>query len=449
MTEPTAPPRLGRPLAGIRVLDFSRLLPGPWCSLLLADLGAEVIKVETPLAGDYARIAPAELGFGGLFEALNRGKRSIAVNYRLPRGREIVLRLAARADVFLEASMPGQLARRGLGEAAIRAVNPRIVYCSLSGYGQEGPYRNRPGHDLDYLAIGGLLALFGPAGARPVPPGLQVADMAGGTLAALEILAALFRRERTGEGTVLDVAILDAVATWLGPLGAGATSAGVVPGPLAGAFPCYAVYPAADGAFLALGALEPQFWVAFCRAVDREDLVPRQYDPTAMPEVAAIMASRPRATWLEDLGDDTCVAPVNTPGEAHRDPHLRARGLVVGTGDAAHMVTPLRAAAGRGGGDGGAAASGGVEGSGQSAESGQRADSGHGNSSAGADERPAPGLGDDTLEVLAAAGYADAEVRVLLDAGIIGEAATAEATAKAVRLGSILARMAERGRNTS
>ena len=166
MTEPTAPPRLGRPLAGIRVLDLSRLLPGPWCSLLLADLGAEVIKVETPLAGDYARMAPAELGFGGLFEAVNRGKRSIAVNYRLPRGREIVLRLAATADVFLEASMPGQLARRGLGEAAIRAVNPRIVYCSLSGYGQAGPYRDRPGHDLDYLAIGGLLALLGPAGRR-------------------------------------------------------------------------------------------------------------------------------------------------------------------------------------------------------------------------------------------------------------------------------------------
>jgi len=423
MTEPTAPPRLGRPLAGIRVLDLSRLLPGPWCSLLLADLGAEVIKVETPLAGDYARIAPAELGFGGVFEAVNRGKRSIAVNYRLPRGREIVLRLAATADVFLEASMPGQLARRGLGEAAIRAVNPRIVYCSLSGYGQVGPYRDRPGHDLDYLAIGGLLALLGPAGARPVPPGLQIADMAGGTLAALEILAALFRRERTGEGTVLDVAILDAIAGWLGPLGAGAATAGVVPGPLAGAFPCYAVYPAADGAFLALGALEPQFWVAFCRAVDREDLVPRQYDSTAIPDVAAILASRSRAAWLADLGDDSCIAPVNTPAEARRDPHLRARGMVAGTGDAVHMVSPLRAAAG------GGQAPGGGDGD--------------------VDERPAPGLGDDTLAVLADAGYPDAEVRALLDAGVVGRAATPEATARAARLGSVLARLAERGRGAS
>ncbi len=159
-----------RPLVGIRVLDLSRLIPGPWCSQLLADLGADVVKVETPLAGDYARIAPPELGFGGVFAAINRGKRSIAVNYRLPRGREVVLRLAAGADVFLESSMPGQLARRGLGEADVRAVNPRIVHCSLSGYGQAGPYRDRPGHDLDYLAIGGLLALLGPARAPSGPP---------------------------------------------------------------------------------------------------------------------------------------------------------------------------------------------------------------------------------------------------------------------------------------
>jgi crotonobetainyl-CoA:carnitine CoA-transferase CaiB-like acyl-CoA transferase len=424
MIEPTAPPGLDRPLAGIRVLDLSRLLPGPWCSLLLADLGAEVIKVETPLAGDYARIAPAELGFGGVFRAVNRGKRSIAVNYRLPRGREIVLRLAATADVFLEASRPGQLARHGLGEAAVRAANPRIVYCSLSGYGQDGPYRDRPGHDLDYLAVGGLLALLGPSGARPVPPGLQVADLAGGTLAALEILAALFRRERTGEGAVLDVAILDAIVGWLGPLGAGVATAGVVPGPLSGRYPCYGVYPAADGAFLAVGALEPPFWVAFCRAIGREDLVPRQFDPFAIADVEAILAGRPRAEWLAAFDDDACVAPVNTPSEAHRDPHLRARGLVAGTGDALHMVSPLRAAAGR---DGSGGVGGGAE--------------GH--------DRPAPGLGDDTLGVLAAAGYADAEVRALLEEGVVGGPATAEATARAVRLGSVLARMAKRGRTTS
>ncbi|HSW41807.1 MAG TPA: CaiB/BaiF CoA-transferase family protein [Patescibacteria group bacterium] len=431
MAEPAERPHLGRALAGIRVLDFSRLLAGPWCSLLLADLGAEVIKVETPLAGDYARMAPAELGFGGVFEAVNRGKRSIAVNYRLPRGREIVLRLAATADVVLESSMPGQLARRGLGATAVQAVNPRIVYCSLSGYGQDGPYRNRPGHDLDYLAIGGLLTLLGPIGARPVPPGLQVADMAGGTMAALEILAALFRRERTGEGAVLDVAMLDAVVAWLGTLGAGAATAGVVAGPLAGTFPCYAVYPAADGAYLALGALEPQFWVAFCRAVGREDLVPRQFDPTATPEVAEILESRPRSAWLADLGEDSCIAPVNTPAEAQRDPHVRARGLVAGAGSAVHFVSPLRAAAGDGG-------------NGATGPAGAHAGTGTNANGAADGDRPAPGLGSDTLGVLADAGYADAEIRALLDAGVIGGPPTAEATARAVRLGSVLARLAER-----
>jgi crotonobetainyl-CoA:carnitine CoA-transferase CaiB-like acyl-CoA transferase len=410
MTDPTAlqpaAPAVDRPLAGIRVLDLSRLVPGPWCSLLLADLGAEVVKVETPLAGDYARIAPPELGFGGVFEALNRGKRSIAVNYRLPRGREVILRLATTADVFLEASMPGQLARRGLGPADVRAANPRIVYCSLSGYGQAGPYRDRPGHDLDFLAIGGLLALLGPAGARPVPPGLQVADLAGGTLAALEIVAALVRRERTGEGSTLDVAILDAVVAWLGALGTGVATAGATTGPLAGLYPCYAVYPAADGAFLAVGALEPPFWVAFCRAVGREDLVPRQYDPGAVADVAAVLAARPRAEWLALLAEHACAAPVNAPAEAERDPQVRARGLIVGEGSTIRVRSPL--------------------------------------ATGDAWERPAPGLGEDTREVLAAAGIGPAELADLEENGIVAGPASAEATARAERLAGVLARLAER-----
>ena len=404
-----------RPLVGIRVLDLSRLIPGPWCSQLLADLGADVIKVETPLAGDYARIAPPELGFGGVFEAINRGKRSIAVNYRLPRGREVVLRLAAAADVFLESSMPGQLARRGLGEADIRAANPRIVHCSLSGYGQAGPYRDRPGHDLDYLAIGGLLALLGPARARPVPPGLQVADLAGGTLAALEIVAALFRRERTGRGAALDVAVLDAIVSWLGPLGAGIATAGTTPGPLSGVFPCYAVYAAADGAFLAVGALEPQFWVAFCRAVGREDLVPRQFDPGSVAEVAAILARHPRAAWLEILGADACVTPVNTAAEAIRDPQVVARGLVRGEGDAARVVTPLAVAPDF------AAASPALD-----------------------DAEPAPGLGAHTVGILEAAGFDPDEVATLAAADVIAGPRTPEEDARAARLASLLFRLAQR-----
>ncbi len=260
------------PLAGIRVLDLSRLLPGPYCSLLLAQLGAEVIKVETPLAGDYARLAPEEIGFGGVFEALNRGKRSIAVDYRRPRGRDLLLRLVGSADVFMESSRPGRLDRCGLGAVPVRAVNPAIVYCSISGFGQTGPHRDKPGHDIDYLAVSGVLSLLGAPGDQPVPPGLQLADVTTGTLAAARILAALVGRAHTGYGAYLDVALIDSAVSWLGTLGSGLAEAGRRPGAMSGAYPCYDTYRAADGRWLAVGALEVPFWRAFCWGLDREDL---------------------------------------------------------------------------------------------------------------------------------------------------------------------------------
>jgi len=205
------------------VLDLSRLLPGPYCSLLLAQLGAEVIKVETPLAGDYARMAPEELGFGGVFEALNRGKRSIAVDYRRPRGRDLLLQLVDTADVFMESSRPGRLDRCGLGAVAVRAANPGIVYCSISGFGQTGPHRDKPGHDIDYLAMSGVLSLLGPPGGRPTPPGLQLADISTGTMAAARILAALVGRARTGYGAYLDIALIDSAVSWLARSGRDST----------------------------------------------------------------------------------------------------------------------------------------------------------------------------------------------------------------------------------
>ncbi|MBU2609907.1 MAG: CoA transferase, partial [Chloroflexi bacterium] len=180
-----------QPLKGIRILDLSRLLPGPYLTQLLADLGAEVIKIETPRLGDYARLAPPEMGLGGLFEAVNRGKKSVAVNYRNPRGREIFLKLAATADVILEGFKPGSVNKWKIDYDAVRAVKPDIVYCSLSGYGQEGPYRDRAGHDLNYLAVSGAVALNARAGEAPLPYGLPAADLAGGMLAAIAILGAL------------------------------------------------------------------------------------------------------------------------------------------------------------------------------------------------------------------------------------------------------------------
>jgi crotonobetainyl-CoA:carnitine CoA-transferase CaiB-like acyl-CoA transferase len=402
-----------RPLAGYRVLDLSRLLPGPWCTQLLADLGADVLKIETPTAGDYARMAPAELGFGGLFASVNRGKRSVAVNHRVPAGREVVLRLARNADVFLESSKPGQMARRGLGPVDLHLVNPSLVYCSLSGYGQTGPYRDRPGHDLDYLAVAGLLGLLNGVEGPPEPPGIQVADLAGGTLAALQIVAALAARERTGRGAVLDVAVFDAVVAWLAPLGALATRPMSGPGPLGGAFPCYHVYACADGAWLAIAALEPPFWVVACRALGREDLVPRQFDASAITEVATILRGRPRDHWLAVLPADACAAPVNRPDEAERDIQVRARGLVVGDGDAATVLSSIAAA--------------------------EHAD-GH--------RAGAPGLGQHTRPVLSAAGWSEREIDELEAAGVIAGPASPEKTARALRLGALLARMAERSAAT-
>ena len=389
-----------RPLAGMRIIDMSRLIPGPWCSQILSGLGAEVIKVETPLAGDYARMAPAELGFGGIFEALNCGKRSVAVNHRLPRGRDIVLRLAASADVFLESSIPGQLAARGLGPDDVRGANPRLVYCSISGFGQTGPYRQRPAHDLNYLAIGGLLTLLGPVGSRPVPPRIQIADLAGANAAALQIVAALLRRERTGEGATLDVSILDAVVAMRGPLGDAAHTAGdpnAAPSALSGAFPCYAVYTTADAKYLAVGALEPPFWFALCRGLGRADLVERQFDPTAIPDVAATLATRSRADWLEHLDENACVAPVNEPPEVGLDPHLIARVLGLSAG-------------------------------------------GQGAASA------APTLGQHTHEVLRNVGFDADEIASLERDGIVAGRAKPEAHARRARVALMLTRMTDRGR---
>src|SRR5574341_1608074 len=169
-----------QPLAGIRVLDLSRLLPGPFCTLLLAEMGAEVIKVETPLAGDYARLAPPHLGLGNIFEATNRNKKSIALNYRNARGRGIFLQLAKDAAVVFETFRPGAVKRWGIDYDAVRAVNPRVIYCSLSGYGQSGPYRDRAGHDLNYIGVTGLLAANGYPDRPPVPPAAHIADLAGG-----------------------------------------------------------------------------------------------------------------------------------------------------------------------------------------------------------------------------------------------------------------------------
>ena len=322
-----------QPLAGVRILDLSRLLPGPYLTQLLADLGAEVIKVETPLAGDHTRLAPPEMGLGNMYEAINQGKKSLALNYRNPRGRELFLRLTMTADVVLEGFRPGVADKYGIGYEAVQAVKADIVYCSLSAYGQEGPYRERAGHDFNYLSIGGAFSLNGRPGERPAPYGLPAADLSGGMLAAIAILGALVSRERSGQGMYLDMALLDGVISWMTPLALGAYFGGLEVGPgthpLLGGRAFFNIYETSDGKYLSLAAVEPHFWGDFCKAIGRTDLIKRQYDPALIAELGTIFLQRTRAEWLALFtGKDACVEPVNSVEEMLADPQVRARGHV-------------------------------------------------------------------------------------------------------------------------
>ncbi|RJO72734.1 MAG: CoA transferase [Myxococcales bacterium] len=329
-------------LSGVRVMDLSRLLPGPFASLMLAEMGAEVIKVESAGAGDYARRIPPFVGdVGALYLAINRGKRSLAVDFRRPEGREIVLRLAKVSDVALEGFRPGALDAMGLGYEALRAANPRLILASITGYGQDGPYRLRAGHDLNYQALAGLVAMTGRRGQPPGLPGMQAADLAGSFSAVAAILAALFRRERTGEGAHLDVSMSDAM-TALQPV----TMAGLLtddPSPargetaLQGLYVCYNLYETKDGRHMALAALEPKFYSAFCEAAGRPDLLSEQYSVAADGEAGyeamkALFMSRTREEWTTLMADvDACCEAVLSPAEVKAHPHFAARGLLFET----------------------------------------------------------------------------------------------------------------------
>ncbi|HSB20885.1 MAG TPA: CaiB/BaiF CoA-transferase family protein [Anaeromyxobacteraceae bacterium] len=326
------------PLAGLRVLDLSRLYPGPYATLVLADLGADVVKVEEPAGGDYLRWMPPLAGKqSGFFHALNRNKRSLALDLKAPGGAAVLLRLARRADVVVESFRPGVMDKLGIGWAALRAANPRLVLCSLSGYGQDGPYRDLAGHDLDYCAIAGVLAVNGPPD-RPLPLSVQVADVAGGSWPAVAgILAALLRRGATGEGAHVDVSMTEGALAMLA-IQQGAADARGTPlrrsaEMLNGGAACYRVYRTRDGRFVALGALEPQFFARFCRAAGRPELAERQLDGDGrgpVEELEAIFLTRTRDEWTR-LGreHDCCLAPVLEGDEPRADPQLRARGAFV------------------------------------------------------------------------------------------------------------------------
>ena len=292
-------------LSDIRVLDLSRLLPGGFCSLLLADFGAEVLKVEDTGMGDYIRWSPPfhegadESARSALFLALNRGKRSIRLDLKTDGGREVLLRLVREHDVLLESFRPGVMERLGVGYERLREENPRLVYCAITGYGQDGPYTGRSGHDMNYLGLNGLLGLSGDAGGPPVQSAGQIADLGGGALmAAFGILAALRERDSSGEGQLVDVSMFDGSLSWLALVAARYLADGTPPGrgdlELAGSLVCYRPYACRDG-WVTLGALEPKFWQAWCRGVGREDLVEKQFERPGLGRARGGRADLPRA----------------------------------------------------------------------------------------------------------------------------------------------------------
>ena len=329
-------------LEGIRVLDLSRMLPGPYCSMMLGDLGAEVIKIEEPSIGDPTRRTPPIINQqSAAFLQVNRNKKSIAIDLKQEEGRAIFLKLTATADVILEQFRPGVVDRLGIGYLTAIEVNPRIVYCSLTGFGQDGSHRDRSGHDLNYLALSGVLGLTTDERGRPVIPGVQVADLAGGMVAGFAILAALIARERTGSGQLVDVSMFDVLLSML-PVPASLHFAGRTIGvggkyTLSGAYPYYNVYETGDGRFMSLGALEPKFWGNFCRKVGREDLIARQFDEgerceELFEEVRRIFKSRSLSEWVESMKDaDACCEPVLSMAEAFEHAQTRAREMVTET----------------------------------------------------------------------------------------------------------------------
>ncbi len=402
------------PLQDVKVLDLSRLLPGGFCSLLLADLGADVLKVEDTGAGDYIRWSPPyyegahESARSALYLALNRNKRSIRLDLKSEQGRELLLKLVRDCDVVLESFRPGVLDRLGVGYEAMKQENSRLVYCAISGYGQESPKRSAPGHDMNYLGLIGMLGLTGQRGGEPVQAAGQIADIGGGAMmAALGILAALHERDGSlakpgsGEGQFVDISMSDGALSWLALVAGRYFADGSTPHrgdlELAGSLICYRPYECSDG-WVSLGALEPKFWQAWCRGVGREDLIERQFErpgSSAHAEVTAVFKGRMRAEWEAFATEhECCLEPILDLDEALAGDLVKAREMVVEIsqpgvqGPVKQLGLPVKLSRTPG----------------------------------AADRMPAPALGEHTESVLREAGLSDAEIASLIESAAVAGA---------------------------
>ena len=393
----------GLPLSDLRVLDLTRLLPGGFCSLLLADFGAEVLKVEDTGMGDYIRWSPPyygsdeQQGLGtrsSLYLSLNRGKRSIRLDLKSEAGREAFLRLIESHDVVLDGFRPGVLDRLGVGYERLREANPAIVLCAITGYGQDGPNQQRAGHDMNYLGLIGMLGLSGEKDGPPIPAAGQIADINGGLMATVGVMAALNESRSSGQGQLVDVSMADGALSWLAMVAGKYFCDGEVPrrgeGLLSGGVLCYIPYEAADG-WITCGALEPKFWAAFCNGVERPELLEVQFQAPgtdAWRQVAAVFRSRTREEWRRfNAEHDCCIEPVLDLDEALDSELVREREMVVemeqpGLGAVRQLGVPVKMSR-----------------------------------TPGDPTRPAPAFGEHTTAVLAEAGYSEEEIATMLASG--------------------------------
>lgn len=329
-----------KPLEGIRVLDLTHMLPGPFCTMALADMGAEVIKVENPRGGDsFRHRAPLMKEEGTAFLMLNRNKKSVIADLKTDEGRAFFMKLAATSDVIIEQYKPGTPAKLGIGYDNVIEHNPGIIYCSLTGYGQTGPYVDMPGHDINYLSLSGVLDTIGAENGAPAIPGIQIADIGGGAQWALSsILIALLYRERSGEGCYLDVAMTRCVVPWMSLYLSQYAADGNVPKrgttKAGGHFACYNLYETSDGRYVSIGAAEPKFWAHFCEVVGREDLIADQYAEGTrreeiIAELRAMFLTQTQQHWSDLLmGENVCFTPVRSFDEVIDDAGVTYGGLI-------------------------------------------------------------------------------------------------------------------------
>ncbi len=387
------------PLAGLKVLDLSTLLPGPYATLMLADLGAEVLRVESATRPDLVRaLSPQVAGASAAHHYLNRNKRSLALDLKKPGAAAIIEALIDQYDILVEQFRPGVMARLGLDYARLSQLNPRLIYCSITGYGQTGPYAARAGHDLNYLALSGLSSYTGRHGSGPLPLGLQVADIAGGSHhAVMGILAAVIQRQRSGRGQYLDISMTDAAFALNGLAGAAALASGDAPhaeGDWLNGGSFYDYYRTRDGRYLACAGLEPVFIQRLAEALDAPELLTLSdlQDPkrqrTLKRRLQALFAARDWTHWCERFAaTDACVEPVLDLLEAADHPQLQARGMLLELSLAGvrvrQIACPIRF------------------------------------SQPQSEPRPAPLPGDDNHSVLAELGYAPEEIQALVEQGVV------------------------------